>query len=207
MSIQPTKRELKSEENRKKLLNSALALFSTYGYENVTINDIVNNVGMSKGSFYNLFRSKGDLVIYRSEVLGQDVMNAYSRLYEKPGYTELCTLDRLRDFIQIMVEISTASSNQSFLSQMFISVMKDPPEDAKNYYEQHQTDDMVKNVIREGQEKGEIRKDIDCDEILRAIHIFQRSLLLEWCYKQGRYDIVQRNKDAISIFCNGLRNP
>lgn len=46
--------------------------------------------------------------------------------------------------------------------------------------------------------------DVDCDEILRAIHVFRRSLLLEWCYKKGKYDIIERNRAPIDIFCRGI---
>lgn len=204
MAIRPTTRQQKSEENRKAILDSALKLFSIYGYDTVTVNDIVGAIGMSKGSFYNLFRSKSDLIIYRSEVLGKDVMKEYSALLATDGYESTHSLCKIRDFIRIMLETSIGSGNQSFLSQMFISVMKDPPEDARNYFEQHQTDEIVKEVISLGQRRNEIRQDISCDEILRSIHIFQRSLLLEWCYKKGKYDIISRNQKAIDIFCKGL---
>ena len=204
MAIHPSNRQRKSEENRKILLKSALDLFGRYGYNAVTVDDIVKNVGMSKGSFYNLFRSKSDLVIYRSEVLGEDTLTEYERLSKQPGYAEKNAVEKIRDLITITIAISTASSNQPFLSQMFISVMSDPPEDARNFFEQHQTDDIVRQTILKGQLNGEIRKDIDCDEILRAIHVFRRYLLLEWCYKKGKHDIVERNRDAIDIFCAGI---
>ena len=204
MSITPSARQIKSEENRKTLLKSALDLFSRYGYNAVTVDDIVKNVNMSKGSFYNLFRSKGDLIIYRSEVLGEDTLEAYEKLRETPGYEKKNVVDKIRDLIELTIAISTASSNQPFLSQMFISVMNDPPEDARNYFEQHQTDEIVREIILSGQANGELRADIDCDEILRAIHVFRRSLLLEWCYKKGKYDIIERNRAPIDIFCRGI---
>lgn len=204
MSIRPSSRQRKSETNRKLLLHSALDLFSKYGYEAVTVDDIANNVGLSKGSFYNLFRSKGDLIIYRSEVLGETAKEKFMERIEDPEYIAKNAVEKIQNLIEIMVETSTSSSNRPFLSQMFISVMSNPPEDACNYYEQHQTDDIVRGAILDGQSGGEVRGDISCDEILRSIHVFQRGLLLEWCYKMGKYNIVERNRDAISIFCQGI---
>lgn len=204
MSITPSNRQLKSETNRKTLLKSALDLFDRYGYSQVTVDDIVKNVNMSKGSFYNLFRSKSDLIIYRSEVLGEDILKNYAKLSSEPGYRMKNAVDKIRDLIIITIDTSTSSSNVAFLSQMFISVMNDPPEDAMNFYEQHQTDLIVSAIILGGQQNGEIRDDMNCDEILRAIHVFNRSLLLEWCYKKGKYNIIERNKDTIEIFCKGI---
>ncbi len=207
MAIRPSTRQRRSEANRKLLLHSALDLFSKYGYDAVTVDDIANNVGLSKGSFYNLFRSKGDLIIYRSEVLGEAVKEKFMEQIHDPEYRSKDAVAKVRGLIEIMIETSTSSSNRAFLSQMFISVMNDPPEDARNYYEQHQTDDIVRNIILDGQSAGEIRADISCDEILRSIHVFQRGLLLEWCYKLGKYDIVERNRDTIAIFCRGIAAP
>lgn len=47
---------------RREILDAALDLFSTLGYENTSINDIIKKVGVTKGSFYHHFASKDDIV-------------------------------------------------------------------------------------------------------------------------------------------------
>ena len=54
----------KEEYNRKRneILNSAQKLVYTIGYDQMTIQDILNETKMSKGAFYHYFSSKSDLL-------------------------------------------------------------------------------------------------------------------------------------------------
>jgi AcrR family transcriptional regulator len=47
---------------REEILNASLKLVYTIGYEQMTIQDILNEVQMSKGAFYHYFKSKPDLL-------------------------------------------------------------------------------------------------------------------------------------------------
>lgn len=46
------------------IIQTAINLFKEKGYENVTVDEITTQVGIAKGTFYNYFESKGDLLIY-----------------------------------------------------------------------------------------------------------------------------------------------
>lgn len=49
-------------ERRNEILNVAERLFSTKGYEKCTVNDILDIVGIAKGTFYYYFKSKEDVL-------------------------------------------------------------------------------------------------------------------------------------------------
>ncbi|WP_449623187.1 TetR/AcrR family transcriptional regulator [Robertmurraya sp. Marseille-Q9965] len=51
------------QEQKNKVLNSALACFSSKGYEAATIDDIVTHSEISKGTIYKLFKSKEEIYI------------------------------------------------------------------------------------------------------------------------------------------------
>lgn len=46
------------EERRNEILDAAEMLFSTKGYSKTTVNDILQEVGIAKGTFYYYFKSK-----------------------------------------------------------------------------------------------------------------------------------------------------
>jgi AcrR family transcriptional regulator len=50
------------EESREKILNAALKLFGTKGYDHSTIADVMKLAGVSKGLLYHYFANKEDLV-------------------------------------------------------------------------------------------------------------------------------------------------
>lgn len=52
---------------RKKIIDSARRQFNRYGFENVSIGQIMAGVGLTHGGFYSYFKSKSDLY---AEVLG-----------------------------------------------------------------------------------------------------------------------------------------
>lgn len=51
-----------AEVRRKEILDAALDLFYTMGYDKTSINDIINKVGVTKGSFYYHFKSKDEIL-------------------------------------------------------------------------------------------------------------------------------------------------
>lgn len=57
----PITKKRRREETRQKLLDSALSVFATHGYERATVDEIVRDAGFSKGAFYVHFGSKEDL--------------------------------------------------------------------------------------------------------------------------------------------------
>jgi len=54
-------------EVKRKIIDSARKLFNRYGFENVSISQIMEGAGLTHGGFYSYFQSKSDLY---AEVLG-----------------------------------------------------------------------------------------------------------------------------------------
>lgn len=52
----------KPEERRNEILDAAETLFTTKGYVHTTVNDILNAVGIAKGTFYYHFQSKEEVM-------------------------------------------------------------------------------------------------------------------------------------------------
>jgi TetR/AcrR family transcriptional regulator, transcriptional repressor for nem operon len=55
------------EEVKRKIIDSARRLFNRYGFENVSLQQIMSGAGLTHGGFYSYFGSKSDLY---AEVLG-----------------------------------------------------------------------------------------------------------------------------------------
>lgn len=49
------------QQSREKMLSSAIELFSRRGYDNVSIDDVTMQAGLTRGAFYAHFKSKSDL--------------------------------------------------------------------------------------------------------------------------------------------------
>lgn len=82
------------EQTRKKILESAYSLFSTKGFNAVTVDEVMQNCSLTRGAFYAHFKSKPDLYSESLKFAG-----AHSRLIkEKPkGISSAKWLRKLLD--------------------------------------------------------------------------------------------------------------
>jgi len=94
------KRESNKTKNEKKIINSAIKLFTEFGIGETTIDKIVQKSGLARGTFYNYFKSKyeiWDKIIFglltslnenareerhRAETLHDYIYNAYYAAFE-----------------------------------------------------------------------------------------------------------------------------
>lgn len=77
------------EKNRKKILETAAALFHGKGYEKTTTRDISKACGMAKGTLFNYFPSKETLAMTMvAEAMEQGRINYYKRRKGEEGLVE-----------------------------------------------------------------------------------------------------------------------
>lgn len=62
------------KERKKEIMEMAASLFMSRGYEETSINLIVNELGIAKGTFYHYFQSKEDIL----EAILEDYINGYA---------------------------------------------------------------------------------------------------------------------------------
>lgn len=69
-----------NSRNTDKIINAALELFKEKGYANVSVSDISRAAGIPRSSFYSLFASKDDVIIYVLQRLKGDYQDILSQL-------------------------------------------------------------------------------------------------------------------------------
>lgn len=58
-----------AEEKRETIMNAAVEEFAEYGLENASVNRIVKNSGIAKGSFYQYFEDKQDVFMHMLDLI------------------------------------------------------------------------------------------------------------------------------------------
>lgn len=77
-------RTVKEHDVRKKeIIDTSERLFLKYGYEETSIEHIINEVGIAKGTFYHYFQSKDDLLDELVEQYAEEVMGSIERIGEE----------------------------------------------------------------------------------------------------------------------------
>ena len=142
----------RSEGNRDKILRVARQLFHEKGYDNTTIQDIVDGLdGMTKGVIYHYFKSKADIA--------QCVMNTYDIPEIKPEWNEKQTgktgLEKLKQ--KMLSSLKDIEKLVTLFSAK--ALMKSPRVIGEVYLECLKRTKQVQVFINEGIEDGSIVTD------------------------------------------------
>jgi AcrR family transcriptional regulator len=110
-------RTVKEEEHiarRNEILDAALQLVYSKGYEKMTIQDILDQLQISKGAFYHYFDSKADVLEAAVERLAtEQVEPAFRTMVEDPHLT---ALEKLHRYFQTSTYWKT--SNKAILMEL-----------------------------------------------------------------------------------------
>ncbi len=108
------------DERRNEILQSAQALFYSKGYEQTSIKDIIDAVGIAKGTFYHYFSSKSNLL---DEMIRQLLQQSQQLVEPLLLDEELTGLEKVRRFITVISDWKT--ENRSFLLRILSAYYDD----------------------------------------------------------------------------------
>ena len=149
-------REEKKKRNKQAILEAAISLFSENGYENTSIEHIAKIAGVGKGTVYSYFQTKKDIIKgfceYELEKIHLELVkcsNQEASILEQMltiYMTEFHHVTQNREFGRIFMRESIFPSDSD----------KQDNEEIEDKYFQ-----LLFPILAKGQERGELRKDID----------------------------------------------
>lgn len=187
-----------SNQTKRRIVASAWELFYKYGYENTTIDDIVEHSGASKGSFYHYFSSKDALL----ESLSYLFDEKYDELMETMS-RDLGPIDRLILMNRELFSMIENTVPVTMLSQLFSSQITTKGErhmysPDRAYYK------LLRQIGIEGKEQGLFRDDLSVNDISQAYSLYERGMMYDWCISDGRYSLCQYSEKMLPLFLRGL---
>lgn len=188
-----------SRNTKMKIVNAAWELFYENGYENTTIEDIVERSETSKGTFYHHFNGK-DALLSTLSYLFDDKYESLESTIDLDGdsYKNLIDLNR-ELFFMIENRISLDLLARMYSTQLTTTGEKHLLDNNRTYFK------LLRKVIVHGQQNGQLRGDISTNEILKAYALFERALLYDWCICNGNYSLCNYSQFLLPMFLNGFR--
>lgn len=189
----------KSSRNTKgKIVSAAWQLFYQQGYDDTTIDEIVEASGTSKGSFYHYFDGKDALLSSLSYLFDEK----YEELIETMD-DSLSPIDKLiymnkELFLMIENTVSVDLLCQLFATQLITSGEKHLLSTGRTYYK------LLRQIAIDGQQNGYFREDLSINDITKAYAMFERGLMYDWCLCNGNYSLCQYSGTILPLFLKGL---
>lgn len=108
------------QKKRKKIMLSALKEFSNKIYTEASINKIVQNADISRGSFYQYFEDKQDIYFYAVDSIF--IKKSYSYIKKLVADSNNDIYDIFRKFFKFNLQLITESEYSEFFKNLFLSL-------------------------------------------------------------------------------------
>jgi AcrR family transcriptional regulator len=192
--------KLSTEIRQKQIVKAALKLAAPHGLKGVSIIAIANEVGLVPSAVYRHFKNKDQVIDAIFDHIADQLQANVKKVSKKEGDV----LERLRWLL--MLHIQLIQESQGILRIVFSEeVMSGPPErKAKVYAIIREYLGAVADMIRKGQEKGEIRADIDPGTTsVTFLGLIQTSAIL-WHLSGYKFDVANHAGKAWKMFLEGI---
>lgn len=140
------------EETRNLIIDTAAKLFVEKGYDNTSIQDIIDNLGgLSKGAIYHHFKSKEEIMNAASDKFFE---GANRKMEEIMGRTDLSGKEKIKQLLRV----SFFDTAQEMFFTAAPDIMNNPRLLALYLHEvQKEVPDMIQPLIEEGIADGSIQ--------------------------------------------------
>lgn len=191
----------RTKTTKKKIVSAAWRLFYEQGYDNTTVDDIVEESGTSKGSFYHYFDGKDALMGTLAYVFDEKYEELIPALDPNMGALE--TLAYINHELYVMIEASVSIDLLTRLlsTQLLARGEKHLLDRSRVYFR------LLRRIVRQGAERGELRREVSVDELVRAFAMWERAQLYDWCLCGGDYSLVSYAEKMTPLFLESFRAP
>jgi TetR/AcrR family transcriptional regulator, fatty acid metabolism regulator protein len=187
-------------DKRARILDAAVKVFAERGYFSSTVAEIARAAGVADGTIYLYFKSKDDLLLELfDEKMTQLIAQATAALAE-----ERDAPSRLKRFIQL--HFSVVEKNPDLASVLVVELRQsaqllkvaDRQKLGSAYLE------LIGQVVREGQERGELISSVSPGTAKRAIFGALDELALGWLLSGRRSSLKKAGNEVAEWLVRGL---
>lgn len=182
------KGNIMASDIRARIIESAWKLFHEKGFGDTTINDIIREADISKGTFYYYFRSKDNLLDTLSDVLDSE----YERL-AKELPDDMDAFDKLVKLNYDVHSFINDNIDYRLLAYLYSTqIVKDHSSsllDRNRFYFR-----LLEQIIEEGRKNGELTDELSVAETVKFYGMQERALITDWCMNNGNYHLGEYSK-------------
>jgi AcrR family transcriptional regulator len=193
--------ERRKEQSKEDIRRAAEELFTKFGADRVSINDIARKAGVSQATIYNNFGSKDALVKdYQHSIIRVLATRFRGILVWKKSWVEKLQ-GAVQQWLDIADQYKLETSNRGetkpgILDSQIGSASQDPI--------RAEIEKSFREFLKEGREQGNIRADLSDDAIITYIKFFQQGIASNPEINKLMKNDKKFAQDLLSLFIFGL---
>jgi AcrR family transcriptional regulator len=194
--------ERRKEQSKEDIRRAAEELFSRFGADKVSVNDIARKAGVSQATIYNNFGSKDELVKdYQHSVIRLLATRFRGILLWKKSWVE-----KLQGTIQTWLDIA---DRYDFKLENVVqggntetATGQGVPHEAENV--RAEIENEFREFLKEGRKQGNLRSDISDEAIITYIRFFQQSIAGNPAIHDRIKHDSKFSRELVSLFIYGI---
>ncbi len=191
-------RKQQAQETKKHIYLTALTLFQTKGFDQVTVDEIVQQSNSSKGAFYGHFSSKYDIFLEKFKEI--------DHFYEEFTTTLPVNLSFKEKVISLIDAQMTYLKDDLGMDLMRSVYKSGLIENERNFFSNSERKlyKILHSFIQKAIKDGELSVRINVQETVIYITRCMRGSLYDWLVFGKDFDLLQESTGFIAIFLDGL---
>jgi AcrR family transcriptional regulator len=172
-------RQSQKAATRNRVIVAARELFDTQGYQGTTVREIARHAGVSVGSVFTTFASKGEIL---SQVMQDRLDGLYAELNRVMPHLRGGTVDRLRTMFAIHFAFEVQHT-RLFLAHIAAAYDWTLPDTARPMGRTPRLQEIIAECLTKGVIEGDVCPHIDMQEIVDLL-----MAAYAWCYRLAAWN-------------------
>lgn len=189
------KRELKKAQTRQKIADAAVELFEKHGYEATTVQQIAERASVAKGTFFNYFNSKEELMMELQSVV---IMKEIETIVGKPGPV----VPRLQ--AMLFEYARHYPMNRAVTRAVLQGIYGRDKLRELQCIRCGELQASLVPVLEHAQRKGEVRSDLPAEKIAQLAVQTYFGVLMSWALEQGEQELFDQMALSFEVFIQGI---
>lgn len=181
------------------IVQSAIEIFSQHGFRNSSISEIAQKANVAEGTIYQYFKNKEDLFFS----IPIEKTKEFCR--ELDLYLEGIdgALNKIKKFIWYYLYFFKMNPEYSRMLMLEMRVSKNFVK-TMTYKSFKNFTNKILEIIREGQEEGTIRKDVNTYLIRQLLLGVLEHIVTRWLLKREKYDLLKCYPEVSLLVLQGI---
>jgi TetR/AcrR family fatty acid metabolism transcriptional regulator len=192
---------MKPKNDRKaQIIEAAIKIFAHKGFYYTKVADVAREAGIADGTIYLYFKNKDDILISLFETKMEQFLKRFNAVLNE----KVDSKTKLELFIDIYIQLIEENQN---VAEVFQVELRQSSKFLKDYHNQKFIDflNIIGQIIKEGQQKNEFRKDFRVNTMKIAIFGALDELARQWILSNDpTFDLREASQEVTRTFIAGL---
>lgn len=197
-------RKEKALATKARLYAAADALFTQYGFDEVSVDRIVEEAGVAKGTFYVHFESRDSLLgalisdfVERVDVDYQAFIDTFP--------PDLPAADMLLRLVEKIMDVILDTIGLARMKALYRTQLMNISHAGTAASYNRMLYKTIKGVLDKGMQSGEFSAELPLEALSNHLILAMRGILYEWCIRYPDFDLQAQSQAHFRIILRGMR--